>query len=118
MESDISDEKAVRKIYSAVVQRYGRIDILINNAAVDDENGFDIIEKIPQIDDDLEKAVIPLIPMEKLIQPEDIIELKLCQIQRSSFFLRSGNTYINIIVEGSLTYFGQRVTWDLNSVQI
>lgn len=58
------------------MQRYGRIDILINNAAVDDKNGFDIIEKITQIviDDDLEKAVILLIPMEKLIQPEDIAE--------------------------------------------
>ena len=28
------------------MERYGRIDILVNNAAVDDENGFDTIEKI------------------------------------------------------------------------
>lgn len=31
------------------MQRYGRIDILVNNAEVDDENGFDTIEKITQI---------------------------------------------------------------------
>ena len=159
LESDISDENAVNKIYSTVLEQYGRIDILVNNAAVDDENGFDTIEKITQnvidntfavnvrgsilmmrefikhhgnygriinistdssqifagqitygaskaalealtrsialevgkygitvncvapgptqtgwIDVDLEKTVLPLIPMGKLIQPEDIAE--------------------------------------------
>ena len=53
LESDISNEDAVKKIYSKVLEQYGRIDILVNNAAVDDENGFDTIEKITQnvIDD-------------------------------------------------------------------
>lgn len=159
LESDISEEDAVKKVYSTIMAKYGRIDILVNNAAVDDENGFDTIEKITQhvidntfavnvrgsllmtrefiqhrgnygriinistdasqifagqitygaskatlealtrsialevgkygitvncvapgptqtgwIDADLEKTVIPLIPMGKLIQPEDIAE--------------------------------------------
>ena len=53
IESDISDEDAVKEIYAAVMKRYGRIDILVNNAATDDENGYDTIEKITQkvIDD-------------------------------------------------------------------
>ena len=53
LESDISDENAVRKIYSAAMEMYGRVDVLVNNAATDDENGFDTIEKITQnvIDD-------------------------------------------------------------------
>lgn len=48
LESDISDECSVREIYSTVIERYGKIDVLVNNAAVDDENGFDTIEKITQ----------------------------------------------------------------------
>ena len=159
LESDISDENAVKEIYSSVIARFGKVNILVNNAATDDENGFDTIEKITQkviddtfavnvrgsllmtrefvnhrndygriinistdaaqvfagqitygaskatlealtrsialevgkygitvncvapgptqtgwIDENLEKAVLPLIPMGKLIQPQDIAE--------------------------------------------
>ena len=159
LERDISKEKVVKEIFATVMEKYGRVDILVNNAAVDDENGFDTIEKITAnviddtfavnvrgsilmmrelinhrgdygriinlstdaaqifagqitygaskatlealtrsialevgkygitvncvapgptqtgwIDEDLEQAVIPLIPMGKLIQPEDIAE--------------------------------------------
>ena len=53
LESDISSEDAVRGIYESVMAKYGRVDILVNNAAVDDENGLDTIEKVTQsvIDD-------------------------------------------------------------------
>ena len=159
LESDISNEDDVKNIYSIVLDKYGRIDILFNNAAIDDETGCDTIETITQkviddtfavnvrgsilmtrefinhrgdngriinistdasqifagqitygaskatlealtrsialevaqygitvncvspgptqtgwIDDEFEKVVVPLIPMGKLIQPEDIAE--------------------------------------------
>lgn len=53
LESDISDEEAVKEIYREVLKKYERVDILINNAATDDETGCDTIETITQkvIDD-------------------------------------------------------------------
>ncbi len=52
-ESDISNEDAVKEIYASVMAKYGRVDVLVNNAATDDETGLDTIEKITQsvIDD-------------------------------------------------------------------
>jgi len=46
LESDISNEEDVKRIYSAVIEKYGRVDILLNNAATDDETGCDTIETV------------------------------------------------------------------------
>ena len=53
LESDISDENCVKEIYATVLEKYGRVDVLFNNAATDDEEGCDTIETITRdvIDD-------------------------------------------------------------------
>ena len=53
LESDISDEDAVKEIYKAALERFGRVDILVNNAADGDMDGIDTIEQItPKVIDD------------------------------------------------------------------
>ena len=53
IESDITDENAVKEIYAKVLEKYGKVNILVNNAAEGDMDGLDTIEKITQkvIDD-------------------------------------------------------------------
>ena len=53
LERDISKEEDVKDIYAKVLKQYGHVDILVNNAATDDETGLDTIEQITQqvIDD-------------------------------------------------------------------
>ena len=53
LEKDISNEAVVKEIYEEVLKTFGKVEILVNNAATDDENGFDTIEKItPKVIDD------------------------------------------------------------------
>ena len=53
IESDISNENAVKEIYLQILAHFGKIDILVNNAADGDMDGIDTIEKITRdvIDD-------------------------------------------------------------------
>ena len=46
LENDISMEDEVKDIYSKVISRFGRVDILVNNAADGDMEGIDTIETI------------------------------------------------------------------------
>ena len=53
IESDITSEASVKEIYDKTVKKYGKVDILVNNAADGDMDGIDTIEQITQnvIDD-------------------------------------------------------------------
>ena len=53
LERDISCESSVREIYSVACERFGTVDILVNNAADGDMDGIDTVESITQsvIDD-------------------------------------------------------------------
>lgn len=53
LERDISDEAQVLEIFRETLERFGRVDVLVNNAATDDENGNDTIETVTgQVIDD------------------------------------------------------------------
>ena len=53
LERDISDPEAVEGLYQQVLSKYGKVDILVNNAADGDMDGIDTIEKItPEVIDD------------------------------------------------------------------
>lgn len=53
LESDIASEDAVKEIYAKALDRYGRVDVLVNNAADGDMDGIDTIELItPDVIDD------------------------------------------------------------------
>ena len=53
LESDISKEEQVKLIYRAVHERFGRVDILVNNAAGCDMEGIDTVRMItPEVIDD------------------------------------------------------------------
>ena len=53
IEGDITCEETVKHIYQSAIERFGHVDILVNNAAEGDMDGLDTIEKITQnvIDD-------------------------------------------------------------------
>ena len=53
IEADISKESEVKVIYDKTLLKYGKVDILVNNAADGDMDGVDTVEKITQnvIDD-------------------------------------------------------------------
>ena len=53
IESDISCEASVKDIYAQALAKFGKVDILVNNAADGDMDGIDTIEKVTQkvIDD-------------------------------------------------------------------
>ena len=46
LEKDISDEAQVKEIFRETMDRFGKVDVLVNNAAADDESGHDTIETV------------------------------------------------------------------------
>ena len=93
IESDMSLEENVKDIYEQAIARYGRVDILVNNAATDDENGFDTIEKIT----------------DKVIDDTFAVNVRGSLLMTREFICRRGDfgRIINISTDASQTFAGQ-----------
>lgn len=62
IESDISNEDNVKEIYEKIAKKYGKIDILVNNAADGNMDGIDTIEQITtSVIDDMNNLFTPRI---------------------------------------------------------
>ena len=102
IEDDISIEQNVKNIYSKIITKYGRVDILVNNAADCDLDGLDTIEKINQ----------------KVIDDTFAVNVRGSIMMIHEFILNRGETgrIINLstdaaqIFEGQITYGASKAT--------
>lgn len=102
IEDDISIEQNVKNIYSKIITKYGRVDILVNNAADCDLDGLDTIEKINQ----------------KVIDDTFAVNVRGSIMMIHEFILNRGKTgrIINLstdaaqIFEGQITYGASKAT--------
>ena len=102
IESDISDQGEVTRIYEKAIEKYGKVDILVNNAADGDMDGVDTIEKITRdvIDDTIAVNVRGTILMTKEL------------VNRSNGFGRIINlsTDASQVFAGQITYGASKAT--------
>ena len=102
IESDISDQGEVTSIYENAIKKYGKVDILVNNAADGDMDGVDTIEKITRdvIDDTFAVNVRGTILMTKEL------------VNRSNGFGRIINlsTDASQVFAGQITYGASKAT--------
>ena len=93
IESDISDENAVKDIYAQALAKYGHVDILVNNAATDDETGLDTIEHITR----------------KVIDDTFAVNVRGSLLMTREFVNHRGNfgRIINISTDAAQTFAGQ-----------
>ena len=93
IESDISSEDAVKDIYGQILSKYGRVDVLVNNAATDDETGMDTIEKITQ----------------KVIDDTFAVNVRGSLLMMREFVSRRGNfgRIINLSTDAAQAFAGQ-----------
>lgn len=93
LESDISDEDTVKKIYAEVMARYGKADILVNNAADGDMDGIDTIETITT----------------KVIDDTFAVNVRGSLLMIKEFVNRRGNygRIINLSTDASQVFAGQ-----------
>ncbi len=93
IESDVSKLECIVDIYDKVIKQFGQIDILVNNAAMADENGKDTIKTIT----------------EEIIDSTLDVNVKGTLLMTAEFVKRKGSwgRIINLSTDASQAFVGQ-----------
>ncbi len=103
MESDIAVASCVGEIFDKAITRFGKVDILVNNAAVSDEDGNDTIETLTQ----------------NTIDKTFAVNVRGTLLMTSEFIRRHGNfgRIINLSTDASQVFAGQ-ITYGASKASI
>ena len=97
LESDISNERCVKEIFDRVIMRFGKADILVNNAAAADDGDNDTIETITQ----------------SVIDETFAVNVRGTLLMIREFVKRRGDygRIINFSSDAAQNYFGQQIAY-------
>ena len=104
LESDISDENSVNDIFDRVTKHFGKVDILINNAAAADDGDNDTIETITQ----------------KVIDETFAVNVRGTLLMTREFVKRRGDygRVINFSTDAAQAFPGQQITYAASKAAI
>lgn len=104
LEGDISNERNVKEIFDSVIKRFGKVDILVNNAAAADDGDNDTIETITQ----------------SVIDETFAVNVRGTLLMTREFVKRRGNygRIINISTDAAQAYPGIQITYAASKAAI
>jgi 3-oxoacyl-[acyl-carrier protein] reductase len=104
LESDISNEQSVKEIFDRVITRFGKVDILVNNAAAADDGDNDTIETLTQ----------------SVIDDTFAVNVRGTLLMTCEFVKRRGDygRIINFSSDAAQNYFGQQITYATSKAAI
>jgi len=104
LESDISNERSVNDIFDHVIERFGKVDILINNAAAADDGDHDTIETITQ----------------SVIDETFAVNVRGTLLMTREFIKRRGDygRIINFSTDAAQAFPGQQITYAASKAAI